>query len=87
MKVREKGGNAMRFRAYSSPRGAEKIRPLDTDLMPFKECETLDDALMWARHVSRGGHVVQLIEGDDGTRLVKQDIANALKHAESELAV
>lgn len=76
----------MRFRAYSCPRGSEKIRPLDTDLIPFKECESLDDALNWARHVNRGGHVVHLIEGDDGTRLVKQEIANALKHSENELA-
>jgi hypothetical protein len=77
----------MRFRAYSCPRGSEKIRPFDTDSMPFKECESLDDALMWARRVNRGGHTVHLIEGDDGTHLVKQEIANALKHAESELAI
>jgi hypothetical protein len=52
--------------------------------MLFKECGSLDDALMWARHVERGDHVVHLIEGDDGTHLVKQDVAGALKVAESE---
>lgn len=74
----------MRFRVYSCPRGTQQVRSFDTDRMLFKECGSLDDALMWARHVERSDHVVHLIEGDDGTHLVKQDVAGALKVAESE---
>ena len=51
--------------------------------MLFKECDTLDTAFGWARHLSATGRVPLLIEGDDGTRLDKQDIAAALPHAEN----
>jgi len=47
------------------------------------EFNTLDDALAWARHVNEGGRVALLIEGDDGTRLGKRDIAGALHHGEA----
>jgi hypothetical protein len=48
--------------------------------MLFKEADTLDAALGWARHLSASGRVPLLIEGDDGTRLDKQAIAAALAH-------
>jgi hypothetical protein len=51
--------------------------------MLFKECESLDAALGWARHVNGGGRVALLIEGDDGTRLGKEQIAATLQHPES----
>lgn len=49
--------------------------------MLFKEFDTLDGAIGWARHLGANGRVPLLIEGDDGTRLDKQDIAAALVHA------
>jgi hypothetical protein len=71
----------MRYRVYSGPRGSAAISPLDRERMLFKEFDTLDGALGWARHLSASGRVPLLIEGDDGTRLDKPDIAAALAHA------
>ncbi|HZP69128.1 MAG TPA: hypothetical protein VFB29_04215 [Pseudolabrys sp.] len=47
--------------------------------MLFKEMATLDEAILWARHVERTGRTPLLIEGDDGTRMDRRAIANALK--------
>jgi hypothetical protein len=72
------------FRTYSGPRGSEMISPLEKDRLLYKEFDTLDGALAWARHVNAdGSRVALLIEGDDGTRLGKRDIAGALYHPES----
>ena len=68
----------MTYRTYSGPRGSQAIAPLDKDRLLYKEFDTLDAALAWARHVNNGGRVTLLIEGDDGTCLGKQDIAGAL---------
>jgi len=54
--------------------------------MLFKEFDMLDAALGWARHLSGSGRVPLQIDGDDGTRLDKQDIAAALAHAAAEQA-
>jgi hypothetical protein len=72
----------MRFRVYSGPRGSESISPLEKDRHLYKEFSALDEALNWARHLNDSGRVALLIEGDDGTRLTKQQIADALKHPE-----
>lgn len=71
----------MRFRVYSCPRGSKEPA---IDRMLFKECGSLDEAMGWARHVNSSGRVAQLIDGDDGTHLVKQEIVAALKHPENE---
>jgi hypothetical protein len=71
----------MKYRVYSGPRGSAAISPLDQYRMLFKEYDTLDGAFGWARHLTESGRVPLLIEGDDGTRLDKQDIAAALPHA------
>jgi hypothetical protein len=73
----------MTYRTYSGPRGSDTIAPLEKDRLLYKEFETLDGALAWARHVNEGGRVALLIEGDDGTRLGKQEIAGALHHREA----
>jgi hypothetical protein len=49
--------------------------------MLFKECDSLDAAFGWARHLAASGRVPLLIEGDDGTRLDRRDIAAALPQA------
>ncbi|MGB7035328.1 MAG: hypothetical protein WBD71_07355 [Xanthobacteraceae bacterium] len=72
----------MTYRVYSGPRGSESISPLDKDKHLFKEFGSLDEAMGWARHINKGGRVALLIEGDDGTRLTKQQIVTALKNPE-----
>ena len=73
----------MTYRVYSGPRGSEAISPLEKDRYLYKEFNMLDEALGWARHINAGGRVALLIEGDDGTRLNKQQIAATLTHPEA----
>ena len=68
----------MTFRVYSGPRGSEAISPLEKERMLFKEFDQLDGALAWARHVNESGRVALLIDGDDGTHMSRQDIADFL---------
>jgi len=44
----------------------------------YKELVTLDDALISARHMERAGRLPMLIEGDDGTRMDRREIGEAL---------
>jgi hypothetical protein len=74
---------AMTYRVYSGPRGSQSISPLEKDRHLFKEFALLDEAFGWARHVNESGRVTLLIEGDDGTRLSKQQIVTALQHPEA----
>ena len=53
--------------------------------MLYKEFGTLDEAMAWANHVKDSGRVVLFIEGDDGTRLDRSDIAKELHRFSSEL--
>ncbi|HTC04802.1 MAG TPA: hypothetical protein VK749_15465 [Xanthobacteraceae bacterium] len=73
----------MTYRVYSGPRGSETILPAEKDRHLYKEFSGLDEAMSWARHINKGGRVALLIEGDDGTRLTKQQIVTALKNPES----
>jgi len=69
----------MRFRIYSGPRGSDDVSAIAKEQMLFKELSSLDDALSWARHLEQGGRVPLLIEGDDGTRMDRRLIVNALR--------
>jgi hypothetical protein len=69
----------MRYRVYSGPNGSDDVPPLAKEQMLFKEFDGLDNALLWARHVERQGRSPLLIEGDDGTRLDRRAIVNALR--------
>ena len=73
----------MTYRVYSGPPGTKAIPPLEKERWLYKEFVLLDEALGWARHVNNGGRVTLLIEGDDGTRLTKQQIVTALKNPEA----
>jgi hypothetical protein len=73
----------MTFRVYSGPRGSQSISPLEKDRHLFKEFTLLDEAMGWARHINNSGRVALLVEGDDGTRLTKQQIVTALKSPEA----
>ncbi|AXK79731.1 hypothetical protein DW352_03875 [Pseudolabrys taiwanensis] len=68
----------MTYRVYSGPPGSPNISPIAKSQALFKQFSALDDALAWARHVERSGRVPLLIEGDDGTRMDRRDIGNAL---------
>jgi hypothetical protein len=69
----------MTYRVYSGPKGSEDISPLKKSSMLFKEFARLDEALSWARHVEQTGRVPLLIEGDDGTRMDRRDIVDAVR--------
>jgi hypothetical protein len=74
----------MTYRVFSGPRGSESISPIEKDRHLFKEFGTLDEAMSWAWHINNRGRVALLVEGDDGTRLTRQQIAAALKNPERE---
>ena len=74
----------MRYRVYSGPKGSGDVSPIAKEQMLFKEFTALDDALSWARHVEQGGRLPLLIEGDDGTRMDRRAIADALRVGERE---
>jgi hypothetical protein len=69
----------MRYRVYSGPKGSGDVSPMSKDQLLFKEFTSVDDALSWARHLERGGRVPLLIEGDDGTRIGRREIVDALR--------
>lgn len=69
----------MRFRVYSGPPGSEDVGPLAKDQHLFKEYTTLDEALLWSKHLEKKNLVPLLIEGDDGTRFDRRAIVNALR--------
>jgi hypothetical protein len=73
----------MRYRVFSGPQGTDAPSPLEKDSLLFKEFATLDQALAWARHLNGSGRVALSIDGDDGTRLDKREIAATLHHAEA----
>ncbi|EJW11624.1 hypothetical protein A33M_2983 [Rhodovulum sp. PH10] len=67
------------YKIYTAPEGVESISPMEKQNMLFKGVDTMDEAIGWASHMSRTGHSVLLIEGDDGTKLDKSEIADALR--------
>ena len=69
----------MRYRVYSGPQGSEDVSPMTKDQLLFKECAGMDEALSWARRVEKDGRVPLLIEGDDGTRIGRREIVDALR--------
>lgn len=74
----------MRYRVYSGPRGTAEISPLEKEKMLFKEFASIDEALSWSRHVEQEGRTPLLIEGDDGTRMDRRNIADALRASQHE---
>jgi hypothetical protein len=74
----------MRYRVFSGPIGSGPMSPFEKERLLFKEFDSLDGALAWARHLQEQGRVALAIDGDDGTSLTKQEIAAALRHSENE---
>jgi len=81
--ITQRGVPTMTYRVYSGPRGSQSISPLEKDRHLFKEFSLLDEAMGWARHINESGRVALLVDGDDGTRLTKQQIVTALKSLET----
>jgi hypothetical protein len=69
----------MHYRVYSGPKGSTDVSPFEKSELLFKEFAALDDALSWARHLEAGGRIPLLIEGDDGTRMNRRAIVDALR--------
>ena len=58
------------------PKGSPDVSPLERSQLLFKEFTVL---LSWARHLEGTGRIPLLIEGDDGTRMNRRAIINALR--------
>src|SRR6186713_3759240 len=69
----------MTYRVYSGPKGSADVSPLEKSQSLFKQLHTLDEALSWARHLERTDRIPLLIEGDDGTRMDRRAIVDALR--------
>ena len=69
----------MTYRVYSGPKGSADVSPLGKSQMLFKEFVALDDALSWARYLEHTGRTPLLIEGNDGTRMDRRAIVDALR--------
>ena len=69
----------MQYRVFSGPPGTTDVSAVQRQQMLFKEFASLDEALSWARHLEKAGRLPLLIEGDDGTRLDKRAIIDALR--------
>lgn len=67
------------YKIYSAPAGTETVSPIEKEKLLYKEVGTMDEAISWASHMSRTGHAVVSIEGDDGTHLSASEIASALR--------
>jgi hypothetical protein len=79
-----KARSNMRYRVYSGPKGSTDVSPFEKSKLLFKEFASLDDALSWSHHVENSGRVPLLIEGDDGTRMNRRAIIEALRVAMRE---
>ena len=74
----------MTYRVYSGPKGSAEVAVIEKSQLLFKEFNGLDEALSWARHVERTGRIPLCLEGDDGTRMDRRAIVNALRVGERE---
>jgi hypothetical protein len=68
----------MAYRVFSGPKGTADLSPFTKEQMLYKEFGSVDEAFWWARHLDRNERVALLIEGDDGTRLNRREIGEAL---------
>jgi hypothetical protein len=68
----------MSYRLYLGPAGAEDLRASGGGAL-YKEFGLFDDALQFARSLRRKDRVALLLEGDDGTRMNRREIAAAVE--------
>lgn len=70
----------MSYRLYLGPAGVEDLKPSEGGAL-YKEFRLLDDALQFAGNLRRKDRVALLLEGDDGTRMNRREIAAAVEQA------
>ncbi len=63
------------YRVYSGPPGMKRLNREEKARALYTEFGFLDDALSFAAEVAGEGRVPVLIEGDNGTRLERYEIA------------
>ena len=68
----------MSYRLYLGPARAEDLKPSERGGALYKEFRLLDEAIHFARHLERKDRVALLLEGDDGTRMNRREIAAAV---------
>ena len=73
----------MAYRLYSGPVGSEDMPPMEQAGL-YKEFSRLDEALSFARHLKSRNRVPLILEGDDGTRMNRREIAAALLHGDAD---
>ena len=73
----------MTYRLYSGPVGSEDISPIEQGGL-YKEFARLDEALSFAQHLKSHDRVALILEGDDGTRMNRREIAAALLYGGSD---
>lgn len=69
----------MAYRVYSGPKGSDDVSPFEKAQLLYKEFAGLEEALSWSQHLEQTGRVPLLIEGDDGTRMDRRAIGDALR--------
>lgn len=73
------GDGAIAYRVYSAPKGVDDFSLIARRRTLFKQFETFDDALAWARNVDQAGDVPLIIDGDDGTYVDRVELAAMLR--------
>lgn len=69
----------MLYRVYYGPQGSDRVSPMEKDRWPCKTFSDLDEALVWAAHAAGRGTTVIEVDGDDGTKMSKGEIAVAIQ--------
>ena len=62
----------MRYRVFSGPPGTGAVSPLEKSRLLFKEFDSLDGALGWARHLQENGLVALLEWPQERARLIAE---------------
>ena len=75
------------FRVYVGPPQAKTINPIEKHRHLFKEFTILDEAIAFAGHMKKTGRVALMIEGDDGTRLDRKELADVLHQRDRNVAL
>ena len=65
----------MRYRVFSGPPGSGAVSPLEKQRLLFKEFDSLDGALGWARHLQEHGRVALPLWGRFPKQVVRKGVA------------
>lgn len=68
----------MSYRLYLGPAGVEDLKASEGGAL-YKEFRLFDEAIHFASSLRRKDRVALLLEGDDGTRMNRREIAAAVE--------